>query len=190
MFYSSVALVGDESVIKDQRRLSRGGFELGSAGSAHCGVYHDVSGLVPVTASHLAASSDLYLNPPFPSLTSHSTTNMFINTLRIPLRTTPLVFRRNLSSAPSRLLNPCLTAKPSTSIALHYPKQTQIIVRSIASQVSGRPGSQTVEHAATNIKEELSNSSADLAKSIAGGNYFSDAVEPTQQTFVSIHEKT
>ncbi|PSR75380.1 hypothetical protein PHLCEN_2v9138 [Hermanssonia centrifuga] len=111
---------------------------------------------------------------------------MFINTLRIPLRTTPLVFRRNLSSAPNRLLNPCLTAKPSTSISLHYPRQTQIIVRSIASQVSGRPGSQTVEHAATNIKEELSNSSADLAKSIAGGNYFSDAVEPTQQTFLGI----
>ena len=41
--------------------------------------------------------------------------------------------------------------------------------REVASSVSGRPASQTIEHAVTNVKEEVGNSAADLAKSIAGG---------------------
>lgn len=40
--------------------------------------------------------------------------------------------------------------------------------------------------AATNIKEEVGNSTTDLAKAIAGGNVFSDAVAPTQQTFLGV----
>ena len=60
------------------------------------------------------------------------------------------------------------------------------IVRGAASSVSGRPGSQTIRHAAQNIREEVGQSTADLAKSIAGGNVFVDNVEPTQHTFVSV----
>ncbi|EMD38233.1 hypothetical protein CERSUDRAFT_113393 [Gelatoporia subvermispora B] len=60
--------------------------------------------------------------------------------------------------------------------------------RGVASSVSGRPGSQSLGQAATNIKEELGNSSGDLAKVIAGSNVFSDAVSPPpgQQTFLGI----
>ncbi len=64
------------------------------------------------------------------------------------------------------------------------PLNKQLIARGAASSVSGRPGSQTVGHAARNIREEVGQSAADLAKSIAGGNVYADNVEPTQQTFV------
>jgi len=59
--------------------------------------------------------------------------------------------------------------------------------RAVATSVSGRPASQTVEHAALNVKEEVGNSAADLAKKIAGGYLTSDAVAPAgkTQTFVS-----
>ncbi|KAI0093888.1 hypothetical protein BDY19DRAFT_856702, partial [Irpex rosettiformis] len=62
----------------------------------------------------------------------------------------------------------------------------QLIVRGAASSVSGRPGSQTLEHAAENIREEVGNSTADLAKTIAGGNYYSDTVKPKSDTFLGI----
>lgn len=108
---------------------------------------------------------------------------MFFNSLRAPLRiTVPVLLRRNISSAAPRI-HASLLGKQN--ISLHNPKATQIIVRSVASQVSGRPGSQTIGQAATNIKEEVGNSTADLAKTIAGGNYFADAVQPNSQTFVS-----
>ena len=111
---------------------------------------------------------------------------MFLNALRVPLRATaPILLRRNISSAAPRVQPSLLHAKPTTSIYLRFPKPTQIVVRGVASHVSGRPGSQTIGHAATNVKEEVGNSAADLARKIAGGNYFADAVEPTQQTFVS-----
>jgi len=42
--------------------------------------------------------------------------------------------------------------------------------RTVASTVSNKPASQTFEHAATNIKEEVGNSATDLAKVIAGAN--------------------
>ena len=115
---------------------------------------------------------------------------MFFNALRAPLRTTaPIILRRGVSSAaPRASVFPTLrAATPTTSLCLRYPKPTQIVVRTVASSVSGRPGSQTIGHAATNIKEEVGNSAADLAKTIAGGNYYADAVEPTEQTFVSDH---
>ena len=56
--------------------------------------------------------------------------------------------------------------------------------RSVASSVSMRPGSQTLEHAATNVKEELGNSAADLAKVISGANMTRDSVSDTE-SFVS-----
>jgi len=52
------------------------------------------------------------------------------------------------------------------------------LVRTVASSVSGRPGSQTLGHAAQNIKEEVGNSAADAAKTIAGGNLTADYISP------------
>ena len=63
-----------------------------------------------------------------------------------------------------------------------------LLTRSVASSVSGKPGSQTLEHAATNIKEEVGNSAADLAKVIAACNATRDAVSPTgAESFVRVH---
>jgi hypothetical protein len=56
--------------------------------------------------------------------------------------------------------------------------------RTVASSVSMRPGSQSLEHAATNVKEELGNSAADLAKVISGANMTTDSVSDTE-SFVS-----
>ncbi|PCH37696.1 hypothetical protein WOLCODRAFT_95656 [Wolfiporia cocos MD-104 SS10] len=61
-----------------------------------------------------------------------------------------------------------------------------MLVRGTASHVSGRPGSQTARQAAQNIKEEVGNSTADLARAIAGGNVFQDAVSTTNRTFLGI----
>jgi hypothetical protein len=59
--------------------------------------------------------------------------------------------------------------------------------RFAASSVSGRPGSQSVEHAARNVKEEVGNSAADWAKAIAGGNFTQDSVTAdTDPTFVRL----
>lgn len=54
--------------------------------------------------------------------------------------------------------------------------------RPVATSVSGRPASQTLEHAAINVKEEVGNSAADLAKRIAGGYLTSDVVAPAGRT--------
>ncbi|KAH8099568.1 hypothetical protein BXZ70DRAFT_942344 [Cristinia sonorae] len=95
---------------------------------------------------------------------------MLTNILRTggPLRTTPTLLRSRPLSTSSRLSIPFLSSKP-TPVPRFTPLRSQLIVRGVASQVSGRPGSQTFEHATTNIKEEVGNSTADLAKSIAGG---------------------
>ncbi|KAI0807929.1 hypothetical protein C8Q74DRAFT_1230093 [Fomes fomentarius] len=77
------------------------------------------------------------------------------------------------------LLTPSLARTPTLL-------NKQLLARGAASSVSGRPGSQTVGHAARNIREEVGQSAADLAKSIAGGNVFVDNVESTQQTFLGI----
>jgi len=56
--------------------------------------------------------------------------------------------------------------------------------------VSGRPGSQTLEHAATNVKEELGNSASDLAKVIAGANVTQDAIaDSSEDSFLGITNK-
>jgi len=58
--------------------------------------------------------------------------------------------------------------------------------RPVASLVSGRPGSQTLDHAALNVKEELGNSAADLAKVIAGANVTDSSVSnSSEDSFVS-----
>jgi cell pole-organizing protein PopZ len=57
--------------------------------------------------------------------------------------------------------------------------------RFAASSVSNRPGSQTLEHAAQNVREEVGNSAADWAKAIAAGNFTQDSVKTdTDPTFV------
>lgn len=62
--------------------------------------------------------------------------------------------------------------------------------RYVASSVSGRPGSQTLEHAATNVKEELGNSASDLAKVIAGANVTEDTIaDSSQASFLGITNK-
>jgi len=53
-------------------------------------------------------------------------------------------------------------------VPLVYTHPTQ--VRFAANEVGSKPGSQTFEHAKTNIKEELGRSAGDIAKSISGGN--------------------
>lgn len=63
---------------------------------------------------------------------------------------------------------------------LKFNPQRHGQIRLAASGVSGRPGSQTLEHAALNVKEEVGNSAADWAKAIAGGNYFKDGVKVGQ----------
>ncbi|KAJ4477098.1 hypothetical protein C8R41DRAFT_773146 [Lentinula lateritia] len=58
--------------------------------------------------------------------------------------------------------------RPATHIlAIHKPPT--IFFRSVASTVSNKPGSQTFDHAALNIREEAGNTAADVAKTIAGG---------------------
>jgi hypothetical protein len=69
--------------------------------------------------------------------------------------------------------------------------QNLVFIRAVASSVSGRPASQTLQHATLNVKEEVGNSAADLAKTIAGGYLTSDIVAPTgkYETFVSLDSR-
>ncbi|KDQ61073.1 hypothetical protein JAAARDRAFT_173588 [Jaapia argillacea MUCL 33604] len=96
------------------------------------------------------------------------------------LRRAPLSLHRPLPSAQttSLLAKSLLQQRAVPSTLLH--------ARTAASSVSGRPGSQTLGHAATNVREELGNSSSDWAKSIAGGNMTVDSVKPTKNTFLGI----
>ncbi|TFK30273.1 hypothetical protein FA15DRAFT_663664 [Coprinopsis marcescibilis] len=95
------------------------------------------------------------------------------------LRQTPF----KVSKVP--LIRPPSLLRPPTNL-----KPTFIQLRTVASSVSGRPGSQTLEHAATNVKEELGNSATDLAKAIAGANMASDSVtDHTGDSFFGITGK-
>ncbi|KAI0820236.1 hypothetical protein BC628DRAFT_1398767 [Trametes gibbosa] len=111
---------------------------------------------------------------------------MFTSSLRVPaLRRTPFVFGRGLSTSSVATRTSFVRPSALPRIVTPFPRN-HLIIRGAASSVSGRPGSQTVGHAAQNIREEVGGSAADLAKSIAGGNVFQDGVEPTQQTFLGI----
>lgn len=90
-------------------------------------------------------------------------------------RFVPLARSFAFRNAPPALRRPAAILRPAC---------LSVVTRTAASSVSGRPASQTIEHAATNIKEEMGNSAADLAKMIAGANMNQDAVKPTEQTFV------
>jgi hypothetical protein len=56
----------------------------------------------------------------------------------------------------------------------------------VATSVSGKPASQTAEHAAQNIKEEVGNTASDIAKRIAGGNFTQDSVSSAEKSFAGI----
>ncbi len=98
------------------------------------------------------------------------------------------LFRPLLRSSFSRLPHALRHVQP---IRLHSKLNpaspaSHLHIRSVASLVSGRPGSQTLDHAATNVKEELGNSAADLAKVIAGANVSQDAISnSSSDSFVS-----
>lgn len=102
--------------------------------------------------------------------------NAFTRTLRTSSLRLPRAQLSTLSARPQRLTRP-----PTLLNALGALQHA----RGAASNVSGRPGSQTLEHAAQNIKEEVGQSAADVARAIAGGNMTADAVAPSEQTFVS-----
>ena len=84
------------------------------------------------------------------------------------LRATPLVLRK-----------PTVTQPQLFNVVREHR-------RAVASSVSGRPASQTLKHAATNIKEESGNSAADLAKMIAGSNGMEEKIA-SDASFVRLH---
>lgn len=67
-------------------------------------------------------------------------------------------------------------------LAVAHPR---IAIRTAASTVSHKPGSQTFPQAAQNIREETGNSARDLAKTIAGNVPIPESIEPGRETFVS-----
>jgi len=100
------------------------------------------------------------------------------------------LFRPLLRSAAIRK-NPRLPFRcPPPSLrrpAVYGASAALLQTRSVASSVSMRPGSQTLEHAATNVKEELGNSASDLAKVIAGANVTTAGiVDSSADSFVSL----
>jgi hypothetical protein len=109
--------------------------------------------------------------------------NVF-NVSRFALRASPLRSTQFTLRAPySRLAR----APPAPALRpLQSPVLRLVIARGAASNVSSRPGSQTLGHAGQNIKEEVGDAARDFAKAIAAGKQpASDAVNPTNQTFVS-----
>lgn len=73
-------------------------------------------------------------------------------------------------------------ARPERILTTSYILQK----RMVASSVTNRPASQTFEHAATNVKEELGGTASDVAKIIAGANVTTDAVsDRSTESFVS-----
>jgi hypothetical protein len=62
----------------------------------------------------------------------------------------------------------------------------KVPVRAAVNQVTNKPGSQTIEHAATNVREEFGNSAADIARSIAGGTLNTETLKPKEWSFVSV----
>lgn len=116
----------------------------------------------------------------------HNTPLRFTQPLARPLSTAPFARPIGLGQSPfqAQMANSkAFQVGPGpTPAAMKHLMQ----LRMVASQVSMRPGSQTLEHAATNVKEELGNSASDLAKTIAGANMTSDSVvDSGEASFVS-----
>ncbi|KIK97514.1 hypothetical protein PAXRUDRAFT_218731 [Paxillus rubicundulus Ve08.2h10] len=97
-----------------------------------------------------------------------------------PLSRSPPLRNASLRTPP-RFQN---APRPTTRLAaITLPK---VYVRFAASSVSGRPGSQTLDHAKLNVKEEVGNSLTDWARSIAGGVFTVDSVKPAKDSFYGI----
>ncbi|KAF8559751.1 hypothetical protein OG21DRAFT_1402578 [Imleria badia] len=89
-------------------------------------------------------------------------------------------------SRPLRALAPVLRGSRRFQDPSHRLVLPLLQARFAASSVSGRPGSQTIEHARQNVKEEVGNSLTDWARSIAGGVFTVDSVKPTKDSFIGI----
>jgi len=97
----------------------------------------------------------------------------------------PKLFQRSLYTATARSLR--LQAKPQRFGPPLAAVSMLQFRRSVATSVGSRPASQNLKHAALNIREEVGNSAADAARSIAGGNLATDYVPPEKQSsFVSL----
>jgi len=97
----------------------------------------------------------------------------------------PLARSGFLRRAPIVLRGPHTRLQPSSTTKILLQRPTLFQARFAASSVSNKPGSQTFEHAAQNVKEEVGNSAADWAKTIAAGNFTQDSVKTdTDPTFV------
>jgi len=91
-------------------------------------------------------------------------------------------FQRSFYTATARALQ--LQARPQRfSPPLAAVSMLQLR-RSVATSVGSRPASQNIKHAALNIREEVGNSAADAARTIAGGNL--DLPPEKQSSFVSL----
>lgn len=102
------------------------------------------------------------------------------------LRAQPLVAGLHTQPRPTSLALPALAR---VQPCCQYKLLPRLGVRGVASEVSNKPGSQTPGQAATNIKEEVSNTAGSVARSIAGANVTVDSVKPmkpTDDSFVSL----
>jgi len=90
------------------------------------------------------------------------------------------LFQRSLYTATARAFrlqaSPQWLGSPLARVSMLQPR------RFVASSVGSRPASQNLKHAALNIREEVGNSAADAARSIAGGNMATDYVPPEKNS--------
>lgn len=92
--------------------------------------------------------------------------------------------RRTISASPRSFTTRSVFR---SDLLRHKPTPLSLIfTRTVASTVSNKPGSQTLPHAAQNIKEETGNSATDFAKTIAGNVPLSDAFTPEKYNFLGI----
>lgn len=97
------------------------------------------------------------------------------------------VFRQFTRTALSKNTSLAFCRSLPRPAALHRPVNSTILhARAVASFVTNKPASQSLEHAATNIKEEVGNSAADFAKAIAGTNVTKDSVIRGEESFLKI----
>ena len=114
------------------------------------------------------------------------------NTLLKPTMNT--IFRPLLRTSVYR--NPRIIARagipalrrPMPIVCPQIPGTSLLQKRLAASSVTNRPGSQTLEHATINVKEELGGTASDVAKIISGANVNTDSVSDGKGTesFVSV----
>lgn len=123
--------------------------------------------------------------PPIPIHFSKTSMNsLFRPLLRTYAHRSPSIATRATLPA---LRRPLGLVRPERAV----PTSIQLHKRMVASSVTNKPASQTLEHAATNVKEEIGDTATDVAKMIAGANVTTDAVSDTGvNSFVSTKDKT